>query len=194
MPYPFQTVEWYDFFEEEIAPASPDTELERRRHFRKKLVLGFMAEEAGRGKRELASRYHYHVETTLHGTEIYLGRPASLNKGIDFTVNYTTYRCPSKGGKRLVNGPSHQFVVNCLAEIEENQPELMPYVETMLRRYYRCLPGGQWRHESDSEYSKLAEIVCKSVRWLFMEQDLAYWNYSGREMLYHAMRHSGVDL
>lgn len=36
------------------------------------------------------------------------------------------------------------------------------------------------------------EIIILAVKWLFMEQDCAYWNYSGREMFYTALKDNGL--
>ena len=31
------------------------------------------------------------------------------------------------------------------------------------------------------------QIILLAIKWLFMEQDCAYWNYSGRKMLFNAL-------
>jgi len=36
------------------------------------------------------------------------------------------------------------------------------------------------------------ETILLTVKWLFMEQDCAYWNYSGRAMFYSALRANGL--
>lgn len=32
------------------------------------------------------------------------------------------------------------------------------------------------------------ETILKVVKWLFIEQDVTYWNWSGRSMLYSGLR------
>lgn len=36
------------------------------------------------------------------------------------------------------------------------------------------------------------QIILLAVKWLFMEQDCAYWNYSGRKMLMDALANNGL--
>ena len=36
------------------------------------------------------------------------------------------------------------------------------------------------------------EIIILAIKWLFMEQDCAYWNYSGRAMFYSALKEKGL--
>lgn len=36
------------------------------------------------------------------------------------------------------------------------------------------------------------EIILLAVKWLFMEQDCAYWNYSGRAMFYSVLQENGL--
>ena len=32
------------------------------------------------------------------------------------------------------------------------------------------------------------EILLKCIKWLFVEQDITYWSYSGRNMLYTELK------
>jgi len=36
------------------------------------------------------------------------------------------------------------------------------------------------------------QIILLAIKWLFMEQDCAYWNYSGRRMLFEELYESGL--
>lgn len=33
-----------------------------------------------------------------------------------------------------------------------------------------------------------AELLVKVIKWFFIEQDVTYWNYSGRAKLLHAIQ------
>jgi hypothetical protein len=33
-----------------------------------------------------------------------------------------------------------------------------------------------------------SELIFECVKWLFEEQDVTYWNYSGRTMFYNAIK------
>ena len=32
------------------------------------------------------------------------------------------------------------------------------------------------------------DMICRCIKWLFIEQDITYWNWSGRNMLYNGIR------
>ena len=32
------------------------------------------------------------------------------------------------------------------------------------------------------------ETILKLIKWLFIEQDITYWNFSGRNMLYKGLK------
>lgn len=36
------------------------------------------------------------------------------------------------------------------------------------------------------------QIILLAIKWLFMEQDCAYWNYSGCRMLFEGLFESGL--
>lgn len=36
------------------------------------------------------------------------------------------------------------------------------------------------------------QIILLAIKWLFMEQDCAYWNYSGRKMLFDKLLEQGL--
>ena len=40
-------------------------------------------------------------------------------------------------------------------------------------------------------YENLA-LNAYAIKWLFMEQDCAYWNYSGRQMLFSGLNERGL--
>ena len=52
---------------------------------------------------------------------------------------------------------------------------------------------------NEEEYSNIyfemgieIEGILKIVKWLFLEQDVTYWNYSGRAMLYQSLKDNGL--
>ena len=70
----------------------------------------------------------------------------------------------------------------------ENGKEYLK-VEKIIRKLYNC------RSVSEKEYSNLKfqsgvsiEAILKAIKWLFIEQDITYWNWSGRQMLYSALK------
>ena len=156
-----------------------------RRSIRKQLVESFLEEEAGSGTGENCSVYRYYVETLQNGKRIYLKRPARLNKGFDFEVNVegTLF-----GTTRRTQLPSHSSIhQDLLLKLAENVGEFNKMV-ALINRIYNC------ERVDDSEMVELkfdcgytAETMLKAIKWLFIEQDITYWNWSGRNMLYNKL-------
>ena len=64
--------------------------------------------------------------------------------------------------------------------------------DTKLQQIYDCHPvsltpsGATFCDYAGIEHP--IEIILLAVKWLFMEQDCAYWNYSGRAMFYSVLQ------
>lgn len=155
--------------------------------YREKLILEFLKEEAGNGKGEEASKYIYYVEKLFNKKRVYLKRPANLNKGMDFTVHLENTNFRVKGPNK--NMPSHMNIVEDLKlKKEENEQEYFK-VKKILEKLYNC------QKVEDEEYKNInfsvgieIEGILKIIKWLFIEQDITYWNWSGRKMLYLSLK------
>ena len=162
-----------------------------RKEWRKSLILEFLKEEAGTGKGELASRYRYYVEILKNGEKIYLNRPATLNYGMDFTVHLENTQFRLQGPARDM--PSHSNIIDDLKQKQlENFCEYEK-VKKILNKLYNC------EFVNEEEYSNIyfaigieIEGILKIIKWLFLEQDVTYWNYSGRAMLYQSLKGNGL--
>ena len=162
-----------------------------RKEWRKSLILEFLKEEAGTGKGELASKYRYYVEILKNGEKIYLNRPATLNYGMDFTVHLENTQFRLQGPARDM--PSHSNIIDDLKQKQlENFCEYEK-VKKILNKLYNC------EFVNEEEYSNIyfaigieIEGILKIVKWLFLEQDVTYWNYSGRAMLYQSLKDNGL--
>ena len=66
---------------------------------------------------------------------------------------------------------------------KEENPEMYKKFYELLKKVFEC-------HDiSEEEYKSIhfetgfsAEHILKVIKWLFIEQDIAYWSYSGRNM------------
>ena len=162
-----------------------------RKEWRKSLILEFLKEEAGTGKGDLASRYRYYVEILKNGKKIYLNRPATLNYGMDFTVHLENTQFRLQGPARDM--PSHSNIIDDLKQKQlENFCEYEK-VKKILNKLYNC------EFVNEEEYSNIyfaigieIEGILKIVKWLFLEQDVTYWNYSGRGMLYQCLKDNSL--
>ena len=151
-----------------------------RNDVRMRVVNKFSEELPGTGKDDLASRYTYYVETLNDGNRVYLQRPANLHNGFDFLVcvENTNY-APLEKRKR--NYPKHEDLkIDLLLKRSENS--------TMYNQLYDILDKIYCCHDVDkSEYEHISfasglpvDHIIKTIKWLFIEQDIRYWNYSGR--------------
>lgn len=153
-----------------------------RNEVRMRVVQKFSKELPGTGSGDLASGYIYYVEKLQDGSRVYLQRPANLHNGFDFLVcvenaNY------AKTGERKRNYPKHNEFEEDLAKKKEENPEMFKKLYRILRKIFEC-------HDvSDEEINEIkfnsglpVDHVVKATKWLFIEQDIRYWNYSGRNM------------
>lgn len=152
-----------------------------RNEVRKRVLEVLTDEEPGTGAGELSSKYIYYVETLSDGNRIYLTRPAFLNKGFDFVIRVENADYGHKGPYK--NVPSHKDISVDLQSKKEENPEMYKKFYVLLKKVFEC-------HDvSEEEYNCIhfntgftAEHILKVIKWLFIEQDIAYWSYSGRNM------------
>lgn len=165
-----------------------------RNEVRMRVVNAFAAEEPGTGKGDAASRYRYYVETLASGDRVYLQRPANLHNGFDFLVcvenaNYAPI------GKRRRNYPKHTDIAEDLQVKKEENREMYSWLYRLVKRVYEC------QDVSDEEMQEIhftsglpVDHILKAIKWLFIEQDIRYWNYSGRDMTWGIIPPSDAEV
>lgn len=161
-----------------------------RTQMRMDLISKFMQEQPGSGKGNLTSRYVYCVETLNQNYGIYLKRPTQLNKGFDFTVNISGLNFKKQ---KCYPNPSHSDIINALNDCKNHFPAIYQnYIIQYIKDIYNCqqinfshLTGATFSDYQQTQHP--IEIILLAIKWLFMEQDCAYWNYSGRAMFYNAL-------
>lgn len=153
-----------------------------RNEVRMRVVEAFSNEQPGTGTRNNASRYIYYVETLSDGNRVYLQRPAKLHNGFDFLIGVenTNYAAP---GEKSRNYPKHDDIGEDLKLKKAESPQEYARLYELIKRVYECVDV------TDSEMTALSfsvgfpvDHILKIVKWLFIEQDIRYWNYSGRNM------------
>jgi hypothetical protein len=159
-----------------------------RNDVRMRVVEELSLEVPGTGREDLASRYTYYVEEFLDGNWIYLRRPANLHNGFDFLVCAENVNFNSGGRKR--NYPKHDDIIFDLVDKKMEDSTKFIGLYKHLREIYLC--------KSEIDYELLESIdfktgyssglIAASLKWLFIEQDIRYWNYSGRDMLWEGIR------
>lgn len=162
-----------------------------RKEIRKQVISKFLEEEPGTGTGENTSRYTYIVEELMNSDKVLLKRPASLNKGVDFEIHVEGIQFRDRG--RNINMPRHSDIINDLKQKkDENNMEYDKVIE-IINKLYRC------EEVSENEYRDITfnvgypiEAILKSIKWMFIEQDVTYWNWSGRAMLYLKLKEEGL--
>lgn len=153
-----------------------------RNEVRMRVVDMLATELPGTGNGDAASKYIYYVEQLNNGDRVYLQRPANLHNGFDFLVcveneNY------AKPGERRRNYPKHDDLGDDLALKKQENPILYARLYDLLKKVYTCHDVEDIEMEGITFKTGLpVDHILKTIKWLFIEQDIRYWNYSGRNM------------
>lgn len=169
-----------------------DLRRKTREQLRKEVVNVFLSEKKGwfEGDIQHVTHYKYFVEKLVDGRRIYLLRPTFLNKGIDFQVWIEKY------DGIVDRRPSHKDLLADLRTKKQENPTEVRKLGAAILQVYDC-------EEPDVIIKRMAlqfmkgfsvELLLKALKWLFIEQDVTYWNYDGRAMLRNAlMKEVGED-
>lgn len=157
-----------------------------RAELRKLIVNAFLDEKKGywKEKIQVVTRYKYFVETLKDGNRIFLLRPTFLNKGIDFQVWVEKYN--GDKDKR----PSHGTMVDDIKLKLKEIPGQKEAWLTAIERVWNCEEPDKVLSDSALKFKNglSPELVLKALKWLFIEQDITYWNYDGRMMLWRGIQ------
>lgn len=145
------------------------------------MVNKFLSEKSGYWKDNLkhVTRYKYMVEKLQDGRKIFLIRPTFLNKGIDFQV--WVEKLDGVKDKK----PSHKDIFNDLKLKNEEKKEEISKLHAAITKVWNCEEPDDVIKEIKLNFEKgySTELLLKILKWLFIEQDITYWNYDGRGML-----------
>lgn len=151
---------------------------------RKRVVLKFMDEIKGLGKKDLASNYTYYVENLKSGDKIYLQRPAWNYYGFDFIVHVE--------GHVFSNGktnPKHIDIINDLIVKKNKDINEYGVLKEKIEEVFNCIEIDDNINSSfHFNIGYEIDMILKTLKWLFIEQDIRFWNYSGRDMLIKEIR------
>jgi hypothetical protein len=158
-----------------------------RTELRKQIITIFLDENPGTGKEHLTSRYYYVTKKLNGGKEVYLSRPANFNNGFDFTLNVSkinfNHYIP---GKRASTRPTHGNILDDLRQKKNENLVLYASFVAQIDLIYNCQNPTQINFPFTSGHS--SELILECIKWLFVEQDVTYWNYSGRAMFYRGIK------
>ena len=153
---------------------------------RKQIIEEFLKEDPGRGKGELTTRYRYITKILEDRREVFLSRPANFNNGFDFTVNVSLTNFNKGLKKRASTRPTHSNILDDL-KIKKEENEAKYYtLFSRIELIYQSQDVETGFFDFISGHS--TELLLECIKWLFIEQDVTYWNYSGRAMFFNAIK------
>jgi hypothetical protein len=153
-----------------------------RKNLRKLVIRQFIKEKAGQGKKEKTSRYKYFVEELCSGNRIYLTRPAYFNKGFDFVIHIENYKFSNKK-----DYPKYKDIKKDLRKKKRNNIRSYYKLLEAIKEVFECKDPNDIYHKYRKRleipnFGLPSELILKVIKWLFIEQDITYWNWSGRNM------------
>lgn len=152
-----------------------------REEFRKKIINIFLDELPGTGKAHLCSKYEYIVYKGKNN-EVYLKRPAQFNNGFDFTIHVTGVNF---NPNRYTTRPTHQNIYNDLVNKKIEDSVMYENLKIEIEKIFNVFPFDLSKINFASGLP--TDILCETIKWLFIEQDVTYWNFSGRAMFYKSI-------
>lgn len=174
--------------ENEISGDLVENHERNRNVLREKALSEFLKERPGLGSKELASHYRYDVESLDNGEVVYITRPVALNKGFDFIIHVSN--TVFSNGK---DNPKYDDIFNDIRhKIEFARRDLRDALKEdlyyMFEKVYFCINTDLIIENfelSDESFNNLPgyglDMLLKIIKWFFIEQDIRYWNWSGRK-------------
>jgi len=160
-----------------------------REEYHRQLITLFLEENHGTSQEW--NYYDYYVEKGKNGKRVYLHRPAYKNKGMDFEVRVEDYQFRyGKYGNIISSGnrPSHDEIWNDVKAKVDEIPNDREKLKELITQVYNCEEPNEDMVNSCSFTTGLPlDLLLYTIKWLFIEQDMTYWNQSGREMNYNGL-------
>lgn len=127
------------------------------------------------------------METCADGKWVYLTRPTFLNKGFDFQINVEDFgRERRRKRKNATDRPSHDDIFRDLRRKIRSHPRVKEELFRAISDVYDCKDTDRiLRRRPLLRTIREGLPVDKALRiikWFFVEQDLTYWNGTGRNM------------
>ncbi|WP_424008075.1 hypothetical protein [Haloferax denitrificans] len=163
---------------------------DRLNRLRVGVVLTFSLYE-GRDEKYLG----YNLDKLSDGTPVFMIRPAWVNMGYDFKVcvqgwDDSAHPAPSHPEiysdlywkREHDDSDSFEAICNAVLDIYDGES-----ADVVLNRY---------RNEFNFTVGRRPEALLKPLPWLFIEQDIRYWNFSGRDKTVELVKklYNGVPL
>ncbi len=154
-----------------------------RNEVRSRVVQEFLQESPGRGTGDSASRYDYIVAKLQNGNEVILTRPANLKNGFDFLIRVTNTNFNPL--RRYRDYPKHDDIIKDLEQKSRSNPTHYSLLRDYIVEIFNCHVDVESIDLNQFNFSVGYDVdmLLNCIKWFFIEQDIRYWNYSGRHML-----------
>lgn len=162
-----------------------------RNEIRSKVVNEFLKENAGTSTE--SSKYEYNVET--YGVyKIVLKRPGILKKGFDFSVNT---RGIFYKKQRRYESPTFDDVIDALKQVKLAYPNQYYKVQNEINNIfsvdnYDITQLDQLYFQDYLKQKHPIAIIVLAIKWLFISEDISYWNWSGRNKFMDYLKSNGL--
>ncbi|MCD6385548.1 hypothetical protein J7M23_07185 [Candidatus Sumerlaeota bacterium] len=152
----------------------------------KKVINIFIATESY--QRGHGVKFRYPVENLSINKKLFILRPAGLRKwNFDFKVEVLEEFRLGKG--------THDEIVSDFQSKKQENPQRFKDLLDALSTLYNCLEndvdvvlGNYNALQKTFQTGAKVDVLLKVVKWMFIMEDIVYWNYKGRAMLYNAIK------
>jgi len=132
-------------------------------------------------------KFRYLVENLSTGRQLFIFRPAGLNKwNFDFKVEVLEEFGLGRG--------THDEIKSDFQNKKQENPQKFNKLLEALTTLYNCLENDVDRLLKNYPELRMSfqtgakvDVLLKVVKWMFIMEDIVYWNYKGRAMLYNAI-------
>ncbi|MDO9580995.1 MAG: hypothetical protein Q7J06_10605 [Bacteroidales bacterium] len=133
-------------------------------------------------------KFRYPVENLSIGEQLFIFRPAGLNKwNFDFKVEVLEEFGCGKG--------THNEIILDFQNKKQENPQKFNVLLQVLTAIYDCSENDVDRllenHpdlQTSFQTGAKVDVLLKVVKWMFIMEDIVYWNYKGRAKLYDAIK------
>lgn len=143
------------------------------------------SESQHRGK---GIKFRYFVENLSNNKKLFIFRPGGLNKwNFDFKVEVLEEFGLGRG--------THKEIVADFKNKKQENPKKFIILLDAVENLYNCSENNVDRlmkkyHNLQASFKRGArvDVLLKILKWMFIMEDIVYWNYQGRSMLFNAIK------
>ena len=134
-------------------------------------------------------KFQYLVENLSIGKQLFISRPGGLRGKWNFDFKVEVLEEFGLG-----KGTHNEIISDLRSKKQENQQKYSALLQAITKVYdcsendvdliLKNYPDLQTSFQTGAK----VEILLKVVKWMFIMEDIVYWNYQGRAMLYNALK------